>query len=57
VIRCGHSCSEGAPCQRNIAEHIRKGFDVSDWSHEIVDEIGRPVMTMPFSEAVHRADA
>ncbi len=40
-----------------MAEHIRKGLDVSGWSFEVVDEDGRPVMSVPFSEAVQRVDA
>ncbi len=38
-----------------MAEHIRKGLDVSGWSFEIADGSGRPVMTVPFSEAIRRA--
>ena len=59
---------EGAECQdeaaarkeaieaaRDImAEHVRKGLDVSGWSFEIVDERGRPALIVPFAEAVQR---
>ena len=40
-----------------MAEHIRKGLDVSSWSFEVVDEDGRLIMSVPFSEAVQRVDA
>ncbi len=61
----GSECPDDASIRREategareiMAEHIRKGLDVSGWSYEIVDELGRPVMTMLFSEAIHRADA
>ncbi len=43
---------EGA--RQLMAEHIRKGVDVSDWSYEIVDEHDRPVMTVAFSQAIRR---
>ena len=37
-----------------MAEYIRQGLDVSSWSYEVVDEHDRPVLTLPFSEAVRR---
>ena len=37
-----------------MADHIRKGFDVSGWSYEVVDERGRPILTLRFAEAVRR---
>ncbi len=40
-----------------MAEHIRKGLDVSGWCFEITDANGRSIMTVPFSEAVQRAGA
>ncbi len=51
-----HARVEAAVGVRDImVEYIRKGLDVSGWVYEIVDEQGRPVMTVPFSEAVQRA--
>jgi hypothetical protein len=58
----GSECPDDASIRREaiegareiMAEHIRKGRDVSDWSFEIVDEDNRPVMTVPFSEAIRR---
>ncbi len=38
-----------------MAEHIRKGEDVSGWLFEIADGSGWPIMTVPFSEAIRRA--
>ncbi len=46
-----------AAAREIMAEHIRKGLDVSSWSFEVVDEDGRLIMSVPFSEAVQRADA
>ncbi len=37
-----------------MVEHIRRGLDVSGWSYEVTDEHGRPIMTVPFSEAIRR---
>ena len=37
-----------------MAEHIRKGEDVSGWSFEIADGSDWPIMSVPFSEAVRR---
>ncbi len=50
--------TEAIKAARDImAEHIHKGLDVSGWSFEIADEDGRHVTTVPFSEAIRRADA
>ena len=59
----GSECPDDASIRREaiegareiMAEHIRKGRDVSDWSFEIVDEDNRPVMTVPFSEPIRRS--
>ncbi len=37
-----------------MAEHIRKGRDVSHWAFKIADGSGWTIMTVPFSEAVER---
>ncbi len=37
-----------------MAEHIRKGLDVSGWSFEIANGSGWPIMAVPFSEAIYR---
>lgn len=48
--------AEAMQAARDImAEHIRKGLDVSGWSFEIADGSGWPIMAVPFSEAVRRA--
>ncbi len=50
--------AEAIEAARDImAEYIRKGQDVSGWCFEIADGSSRPIMTVPFSEAVQRADA
>ena len=41
-----------AAAREIMAEPMRKGLDVSSWSFEITDGNGRPIMAVPFSEAV-----
>ncbi len=61
----GTECADGAAAREEairaardvMAEHVRKGLDVSCWSFEINDEQGRPVMTVPFSAALRTAAA
>ena len=48
---------EAAAAAREVmAEHIRKGEDVSGWRFEVTNERDQPVLSLLFRDAVKQAD-
>ncbi len=49
--------AEAAEAAREVmAEHIRKGEDVSGWRFEVTNEHDQPVLSLLFRDAVKQAD-